>query len=566
VEVLHGIPVSPGIAVGKIRKLRPKIYQIGALKISPEEREAELKKLEHTLETVLQKTDLFIMEYAHSQQDKDIFESQKMILQDPDIKHGIQTLINDELLTVEQAVTKYFNTLIQHFQNMENEFFAQRANDFQDVSHILMDHLVETGKRYYPRLEPEAIIFAKEITPSQVSIYAKAKVKAICTEKGSYTSHSSILARAYGIPFIVAVPSLLDMCKDNTSTIIDAITGDIFLEPNSDQVLLYNKKIDELITHKNSLKDVENCDTVTASGKRILLMTNLDFTEEIETILHHNIDGIGLFRTEYLYINRTVLPTEELQFALYKNVAEKLDNKPLIIRTFDLGGDKLSHILNLDREENPYLGCRGIRFSLIHKDIFKTQIRAILRASVYGNIKIMFPMVIGLEDMREGRQFVSECMKELESEGKEVSRSIEIGAMIEIPSAALCAGSLAEECDFFSIGTNDLVQYTLAVDRNNEIVARFYKAYHPSVIALIRNTVEQAHLKGLQVSVCGEMASEPQYVSLLLALDIDALSVNPQQFLAVKDCILHFDEDIKIRYDKITTTSTLTEIKSILDK
>ncbi len=564
-DALHGIPVSPGIAIGNIRITRPKIYQISTLKIHPEQREAELHKLEITLEEVLQKTDRFIEEYANSKQDKEIFESQKMILQDPDIKKAIQTLINDELLTVEQAVSKHYNYLVQYFQNMKNDFFAQRASDFIDVSHILLDYLVESGKCEQPIPDPDAIIFAKEITPTQVSVFAKAKVKAICTEKGSQTSHSAILARAFGIPFIVAIPSLLEHSVENSCVIVDAITGDVIREPNNDQLGIYKKRREDLKVSYDSLKSVESRETITASGKRIQLMANLGFTEEIDAILQYEIDGIGLFRTEYLYLDQAVLPSEESQYEVYKNITEKLGSKPVIIRTFDLGGDKLSHLLNLDKEENPYLGCRGIRFSLKHKDIFRTQIRAILRASVFGNIKIMFPMIIGREDMQVGRQFVDECARELEKEGKTFSKKIDIGAMIEIPSAALCASSLAEQCDFFSIGTNDLVQYSLAVDRNNDIVAPYYQAYHPAVLTLIKNTVEQAHMKGLKVSVCGEMASDPQYINLLLAMGVDELSVNPKQFLMVKDRILRFDDSIRERFEHISCSSSLAEIQTILE-
>jgi len=565
VEILHGISVSPGIAIGKIHIIKQKIYQIGTLKIHPDQRQHELQKLDITLEAVLKKTDKFIEDYAHSPQDKEIFESQRMILLDPEVKLAIQNLINDELLTVEQAVSKHFSYLVKYFQNMKNEYFAQRANDFEDVSHNLLEQLVESDRAEKVVISPDAIIITKEITPSQVSIYANAKVSGICTEKGSHTSHSAILARAFGIPYIAAVPDLMDKCHDAASVVVDAQTGNIILDPNNEMLAQYKTQLHDLIAHQRLLQSIDKCDAITGTGKRIRLLANLEFPEEIDAIVKNQIDGIGLFRTEFLYLDRVILPSEDTQFDIYRTIIQKIGEHSLTIRTFDLGGDKLSHILNLDKEENPYLGCRGLRFSLQHRDIFRIQIRAILRAAVYGNIKIMFPMVIGAEDMHEGRQFVMECAAELEKEGKDFARNIKIGAMIEIPSAALCADTLADECDFFSIGTNDLVQYTLAVDRNNDRVAGYYQVYHPSVLSLIRMTVEKAHAKGLKVSVCGEMASEKPYINLLLALGVDELSCNSKQLLSVKDCILHFDEETRQKYSSITSSSTIQEIKSILN-
>jgi phosphotransferase system enzyme I (PtsI) len=392
------------------------------------------------------------------------------------------------------------------------------------------------------RLEKDQIPVLKEIVPSLVSKLAQQGIRAYLVAKGSYNSHSSILSRALGLVAIANIPDLLETVKDDDLIIVDGYSGSLFINPDKATLDLYKQKTERERIKQEKLRQLQLSDSKTATGIKIKLLTNIGVLDELEIIKDLSCEGIGLFRTEFLYLGKQNLPSEEEQFTVYKELAEKMNPMPVTIRTFDLGGDKLAPLGSEKQEENPYLGNRGIRFSLSRPDIFSPQVRAILRASVFGKVQIMFPMIIDAEDFRKAKKFVQNCQQELSVQGIAFSQEIPLGAMIEIPSAALCSEELARECDFLSIGTNDLVQYTLAADRNNENVTSYYIQHHPSVLGLIKQTVKSAKKYQTPLSVCGEMASHPQYIPLLIGMGITELSVNPGSFWIAKSIVQKCDD------------------------
>ncbi|OQY39197.1 MAG: phosphoenolpyruvate--protein phosphotransferase [Candidatus Cloacimonetes bacterium 4572_65] len=560
---LRGIGVSPGLAIGKAHIVKEKRVEIKKRKIKNTDIEHEILKFEKVIDEILRETDKFIEFYTTNKDDKEIFESHQLILKDPELKNSILAMIKEELVCLEHAIHKHFHNVASYFESLDNDFFAQKATDYLDVSNRIINFLL--GKRGFKQnhFDADEIPILYTTTPSQVAYLAKAGVKGFYTAKGSETSHNSIIARSFGLNCVVGIPDLFDTIKNGDYLILDGSDGTVIINPDLEVLKEYKLKLAKQELHKAELLGIINIEVPKIVGKKIALKMNIELPEEIEFITKMKPDGIGLFRTEFLYMDRDSLPTEEEQFEVYKNLAKKLDGKGLVIRTFDLGGDKFSNIFTTAKEENPFLGNRGLRFSISHPNIFRTQINAILRASIYGNIKIMFPMVIGLDDFIKAQRFVKKAISNLQNRGYDVNSDIEIGVMIEIPSAALCSEMLAEHADFFSIGTNDLIQYTLSVDRTNDLLNNYYVPHNPAVLQLIKYTVEGAKKHNIPVSVCGQMASTPKYIALLLALGVDELSIAPSAFLDVKKEIINLNDEtiMKLREFNIKTTVNNIEKK-----
>jgi phosphoenolpyruvate-protein phosphotransferase (PTS system enzyme I) len=564
---IKGIPVSEGVALGIATVIEKEKLTIDRKSIQPHEIESELERFGIDVNLVIQEIEDLIENYTFNQDHKDILITQRMILQDPEFNKRVTKQIQNELCSLEHAISSYFTEIAKIFSNMDNEFFAQRVSDYEDVAYRLLSRTLKQGEQLLSGLDENSILIMKNITPSFVTKVFKKKIRGLITEKGSRNSHSSIIARSMGLPMIVGVREIIDNIPNGTKLIIDGSDGVIYLDPSNE----IQKKFDTIFAkeqeYKHELEKLIDVKPSTLDGKSVRLMSNIEIPDELDRVVEFHSEGIGLFRTEFLFIDKNKLPTEEEQYQIYKKIAEKIFPEPLVIRTIDVGGDKLSSILNLGREENPNLGCRGIRISFENVPIFKVQIRAILRANMKGNIKIMFPMISDVQEIIMAKKIIAECMDYLTERDVEFGEKLEVGAMIEVPSAVITSDALARNCDFLSIGTNDLVQYTLAVDRDNESVSSYYKSCHPSVLRSIKLTTDNAHKCGKKVTVCGEMASEPRYVQLLLGLGVDELSVSPGRLLMIKNEIIKCDlHDARILADMALQEDSTETITKLLDK
>ena len=541
-QKLTGTALNSGIFIGRAIHISLPEPEIETGKIKPEDVSREINRLQNSLIAVEEEINQELHSSKLPPNEAEIISAQREILYDPEIYKQLLSAIQNKLHFATQAVADCFTNIINHFDTLKVETFAVRAADYRDVQMRLLNALSGVKNTLQHRLEKDQIPVLKEIVPSLVSKLAQQGIRAYLVAKGSYNSHSSILSRALGLVAIANIPDLLETVKDDDLIIVDGYSGSLFINPDKATLDLYKQKTERERIKQEKLRQLQLSDSKTATGIKIKLLTNIGVLDELEIIKDLSCEGIGLFRTEFLYLGKQNLPSEEEQFTVYKELAEKMNPMPVTIRTFDLGGDKLAPLSSEKQEENPYLGNRGIRFSLSRPDIFSPQVRAILRASVFGKVQIMFPMIIDAEDFRKAKKFVQNCQQELSVQGIAFSQEIPLGAMIEIPSAALCSEELARECDFLSIGTNDLVQYTLAADRNNESVTSYYIQHHPSVLGLIKQTVKSAKKYQTPLSVCGEMASHPQYIPLLIGMGITELSVNPGSFWIAKSIVQKCDD------------------------
>ncbi len=562
--VYKGTAISGSVFVGKVKIYKqwqlpsfPKTINKSQIKAELKKLKSGISQLENNIRSVLQDADI-------SQLDKDILNTHLMIVTDIEITQILENAVVSNLASAPYAVSSSFETIIKNFEQMENNYIAQRADDYKDIAHQLLSIILNVKERTNLKFKQDDIVFLHEITPSLVSNLAKAGVKAYCTEHGSHTSHSSILSRAMGFTAIVVSEEIIYKLKDGDQAVLDAEGNKVIIKPNPTQINIYAQKLHALKEKEDFLKSQSDLPAITKTKVKINIKANIEYPGEVANVLDNNCDGIGLFRTEFIYLNRVALPDEEEQTNVYSNLIKKLNNLPVIIRTFDLGGDKLSYMQQFVREENPFLGCRGIRFSLQQTSLFKTQVKAILRASVYGKVSIMFPMIISMDDFVIAKELVSECKAELNRSGIKFNKNVPIGAMIETPSAALSSDHLANVCDFFSLGTNDLVQYTLAVDRNNDKVAPYYIQHHPAVLMLIKQTVLSAKKAGIPVSICGEMASELMYVPLLVGLGINEFSINPAKASAVKAVIRNCDKKLFEIISGFDFNTSIADIENLL--
>jgi phosphotransferase system enzyme I (PtsI) len=546
------VTINAGIFIGKVKKLYPRKYSIAQKYINNKAIATEIYRLEEAISRAERDISSFLNSTNLAERDKDIIKTHLLILRDPEIIASLTNRITDDLYTAIHAVNHTFNTIV--------EFFAQRVGDYKDVANRIMSSLSEEDNEDLFHPDPNDVILMPEITPSRVTSLAKHGIKAYCTEKGSYNSHSSILTRALALVALTTIPDLMKDTKDGQSIILDGLSNKVIIDPDQSTLQDYRELLDKYQTKLKDLNKLQDKAAITLDGRNIRISLNLELPQEVDAISDLQSDGIGLFRTEFLYLSRNELPSEDEQTRVYSEILKKMSPETVTFRTFDLGGDKLSHLLHFSKEDNPYLGSRGLRFSLQQKELFKTQIRAILRASVHGRSKIMFPMVIDVEDFLSAKAIYEQCCQNLAQEGVSFAPNIELGVMIEIPSAALCSSQLASEADFFSIGTNDLVQYTLAVDRNNQAVARYYIQHHPAVLSLIRLTVQNAHKAGIPVSICGEMASINEYIPLLIGMGISDLSVNPNHYLQTKSIVLKCDQAL---LDKVSQDQHFRSVHTI---
>ncbi|MBC2579613.1 phosphoenolpyruvate--protein phosphotransferase [Clostridium sp. DJ247] len=467
-----------------------------------------------------------------------VFESHIMLLDDPEFTGAVEMGIEGNSINAEKALQDVIEMYAGIFAAMEDEYMRERGADVKDVGKRILANLAGKISADSDELGANTVVVAHDLTPSDTAQLDKSKVVAFLTNIGGRTSHSAIMARTLEIPAVVGLQDITSSVKNGDTIIVDGIEGIAIVNPDEETIKAYEAKKEAFEKEREELKKLISVKTVTKAGKRVEVVGNIGKPEDVHQVIENGGDGVGLFRTEFLYMDRDDMPSEEEQFESYKYAAEKLEGRPVIIRTLDIGGDKKLPYLPLPEEMNPFLGYRAIRLCLDREDIFKTQLRALLRASAFGNIKIMFPMIASLEEFLQAKEILKACMEELRKEGKNFNENLETGIMVEIPAAAVYADELAKHVDFFSIGTNDLIQYTLAADRMNEKISYLYNPMHPAVLKLIKMTIEAAHKEGKWCGMCGEMAGDEKAIPTLVEYGLDEFSMSASSMLRAKQLIM----------------------------
>ena len=540
--ILHGIGIFQNVIIGKTF-----LYLPEKLIINHDKQRINIKEELRVFEKAVEKSKLQIKALMDrikgriSEKDLDIFNSHLLILEDPIFLSKVKEYINNDELSAENAVKKAENYLEDLFSHVESNYIRLRINDIKDVCDRVIRNILGKPKPDLSSLPYPAIVVAEDLTPSDTAALDRENVLGFATDKGSLTSHTAILAEALGIPAVVGLKEVTKCVKNGDVLILDGEKGIVIVDPDEETLERYRKRKEKIEKEEKLLDKVKFLPIFTKTGKRIEISANIGRPEEADMAIKSGAEGIGLFRTEFLFLDRREPPSEEEQFKAYKSVIEKFKDKPVIIRTLDIGGDKQIPYLNLEKELNPFLGVRAIRLCLKRKDLFKTQLKAILRAGVFGNVKIMYPMIAVKDEIVEANNILEEVKKELKKEGKEFKENIEVGIMIEIPSAALMADELIKYVDFFSIGTNDLIQYTFAADRTNENVSYLYRPLSDAILNLIKMTIDASHKYGKWTGVCGEMAGDTKAIPELIKLGIDELSMTPQKIPKAKFTIMNLN-------------------------
>ncbi len=565
--VLQGIPAAPGIAIGRAYLLDSEEFAISRRrKIRPKEVKSEITRFNKCLtETRRELLDIKnkISEEMGSEH-AEIFSAHLLVIEDPILINEVISKIEKELLGVECVFLDVMKKYTKALSKTNDEYLRERVSDINDVGKRVLRNLLGTKKETLETLKEKVIIIAYDLSPSDTAIMHKRNVIAFTTDIGAKTSHTAIMAKSLEIPAVVGIEVVTSKVKNGDFLIVDGTHGKVIVNPREETIKKYKLDKKRFAAFEKDLDALKELPCHTLDRRRIVLAANIELPEDIPSVLSHNADGIGLYRTEYFYMNRKDLPTEEEHYNAYKSVAQKIHPKHAIIRTLDLGGDKFLSPLHVPREMNPFMGWRAIRFCLARPDIFKTQLRSILRASSHGNLKIMYPMISGVEELRKANAIFEEVKDELRKESIKFDEDIKVGAMIEVPSAALTSDVLAKEVDFFSIGTNDLIQYALAVDRVNEKIAYLYEPAHPGVLRLIKMVIDNGHAKNIWVGMCGEMAGDPILTMILLGLGLDEFSISPVNMLEVKRIIRAVSyEDAKKIAEKALTLSTGIEIEKL---
>lgn len=535
--MFKGKGVSVGIGFGTAVVLKEQERKIE--KTTVDEPEKEMIRFKDALKQVEEDTQQIVDSATGTE--KEIMSAYLMIIQDPTLTVETENAISNLKYNAEYAVDIGFNSVIQLFESMDDEYMAGRARDIADIKNRVLAKLANEETINISKLPENTIIVATELTTSDTAKLDFKNVSGIISEIGGTNSHTSIMARTHAIPAITRVEDATKIFRNGDKIAINGSTGEIYLNPTQEETEQLQKLQKQLKEEKVELEKYKKLDTRTKDDYKVELVANIGTPADIESVIKNSAEGVGLFRSEFLYMDNENMPTEEEQFEAYKKVAEAMGDKPVIIRTLDVGGDKEIKYLHLEKEANPFLGYRAIRLCLDNIAIFKIQLRAILRASAFGNLSIMFPMISSIEELREAKKILEECKKELDGENINYNKNIKTGIMIEIPSAALISVGLAAECDFFSIGTNDLIQYTVAVERGNEKISKLYTKFHPAVIKLVKLAIDGAHSANIFCGMCGEAASDELYVPLLIGLGLDEFSMNPNSILKTRKRIGELD-------------------------
>jgi phosphoenolpyruvate-protein phosphotransferase (PTS system enzyme I) len=560
-KVIEGIAASSGIAIAKAYRLENPDLTVEKKVISNVAEEVArfetaITKAKAELETIRARA------LEELGEDKAaIFSAHLLVLSDPELLNPVKEKIETESVNAEYALRETASMFITMFESMDNEYMKERAADIRDVTTRVLAHLLGVSVSNPSMISEEVIIIAEDLTPSDTAQLNRKYVKGFTTDIGGRTSHSAIMARSMEIPAVVGTKSVTAEIQNGDIVIVDGLHGKVIVNPSVEVVAEYEKKRAHFEAQKAEWAKLVNERTITKDGHHVELAANIGTPDDVKGVLENGAEGIGLYRTEFLYMGRDHLPTEEEQFEAYKTVLERMEGKPVVVRTLDIGGDKELPYLDLPKEMNPFLGFRAIRLCLEMQDMFRTQLRALLRASVYGNLKIMFPMIATLDEFRQAKAILLEEKAKLQAEGVQVSDDIEVGMMVEIPAAAILADQFAKEVDFFSIGTNDLIQYTMAADRMNERVSYLYQPYNPAILRLISNVIDAAHKEGKWAGMCGEMAGDAIAIPILLGLGLDEFSMSATSILRARSQMKKLSKEEAARFkETILNMRTAEEV------
>ncbi|MEC2059602.1 phosphoenolpyruvate--protein phosphotransferase [Bacillus stercoris] len=560
-QELKGIGASAGIAIAKAYRLEEPDLTVEKKSIS--DSEAEVSRFDEAIARSKEELEK-IKEHALKElgQDKaDIFSAHLLVLSDPELLNPVKEKISTDSVNAEFALKETSSMFVTMFESMDNEYMKERAADIRDVTKRVTGHLLGVEIPNPSMISEEVIIVAEDLTPSDTAQLNREFVKGFTTDIGGRTSHSAIMARSLEIPAVVGTKAATGTIQNGVTVIVDGINGDVIIDPSAETVKEYEEKHNSYLAQKAEWAKLVNEPTVSKDGHHVELAANIGTPDDVKGVLENGGEAVGLYRTEFLYMGRDQLPTEDEQFDAYKTVLERMEGKSVVVRTLDIGGDKELPYLQLPKEMNPFLGYRAIRLCLEEQEIFRTQLRALLRASTYGNLKIMFPMIATVNEFKEAKAILLEEKEKLVKAGQAVSDDIEVGMMVEIPSTAVIADQFAKEVDFFSIGTNDLIQYTMAADRMNERVSYLYQPYNPAILRLITLVIEAAHKEGKWVGMCGEMAGDEIAIPILLGLGLDEFSMSATSILPARTQISKLSkQEAESFKEKILSMGTTEEV------
>jgi phosphotransferase system enzyme I (PtsI) len=567
---MKGIGVSPGISIGKACVIKTNTATVTGILVNNgadalvniDQFDAAVSAAVHEVEAVKQNIAITLHE-----EDIDILDTQIEFISDPQLRDDVIEKINADKRNVNDALITTIADMVQLFKNMEDEYMQARAADIQDIGNRILKHLNNSKSTFSQQFKPDTIIIAEDIAPSDTITMDTKHVIGFATQAGSKTSHTAIIAKAKGIPAIVGCGDDLTAVKNGDIVILDGTSGVVIINPSQEVINEYTYKRDIYIKNSNKLKQLKAVSATTTDGTAITLLANISGADDMDAVFDNGGEGVGLLRTELLFMDRDTFPTEDEQFEFYRNIALRSKGKPVIVRTIDIGGDKQLPYFGLPAEQNPFLGYRAIRICLDRTDLFITQLKAILRAATFGDLKIMLPMISNVQEVRQAKSIIAQAKEELTQSNTSFKADIALGIMIEIPSAAITADILAQEVDFFSIGTNDLCQYTLAVDRMNEKISHLYDPFNPGVLRLINYVIQQAHQHKIHIGMCGEMASDPLATLLLLGMGLTNFSMSATAIPTIKNIIINNDL-IKAKhiYNKVMAMDNSTDIIEFLQE
>lgn len=565
-EIKKGIAVSPGIAISRAFIIDSKDYRIPRRAIAPSQIDEQIARLHEAFTGAIEElSSLTSGQKITEDSIRDIFAVHMSFLRDESFKKRIIDFITSELTTAEYAASTILRGIASELAAVEDHYISERAADIYDIEKRLLSQLIGKVSRDVDQLNEEVVIVAHDLSPTQTASLNRTYVKGFATDAGGRTSHTAIVARCLAIPAVVALEDITSTITSDSTIIIDGNRGIVIVDPDEEALVQYKRYALDFGRLETKLKGLKNKPAVTRDGVKIELLGNIEFPGEAHLAVENGAQGIGLYRSEFLYLYSGSEPTEEDHYEAYSETARNFQNHQIVIRTMDLGGDKLPHGTRTAPEGNPVLGLKSIRYCLQNLMLFKTQLRAILRVSILGDIRILFPMITNLQELRQAKMILRDVMEDLDEYGVPYNSAIPIGAMIETPSAALMASSLAKDCDFFSVGTNDLVQYTLAADRANERVSNLYSAADPAVLRLLRGVIHDAHKAKIGLSICGEIASDPEYIMLLLGMGVRSLSLASPMIPEIKQIIRSVTiEECNLLARKTATMDSQRQIKNYI--
>lgn len=563
---ISGIAASAGIAIAKAFRLEHPDYTVTQQTVK--NAEAEIAKLDDALaksQVELERIKENTLKELGAKK-AEIFESHLLILNDPELISPVKDMIVNDQVNADYALNETSKQFVSMFENMKSTYLQERAADMKDVTKRILGHLLGLNVQNPAEISEEVIVIAEDLTPSDTAQLNRKYVKGFTTNIGGRTSHSAIMARSLEIPAVVGTKNVLEQVQPGDLVIVDGLEGIIIVDPSEDVVAEYREKQVKYDEQRAEWRKLREEPTVTTDGVHVELAANIGTPNDVAGVLDNGGEGVGLYRTEFLYMGRDKLPSEDVQYNAYKTVLEKMEGKPVVVRTLDIGGDKELPYLELPKEMNPFLGFRAVRLCLDRTDIFRTQLRALLRASVHGDLRIMFPMIATLVEFRQAKALLEEERENLKNEGVPVAENIQLGIMVEIPSTAVLADQFAKEVDFFSIGTNDLIQYTMAADRMNERVSYLYQPYNPSILRLVDMVIKAAHKEGKWAGMCGEMAGDSVAIPLLLGLGLDEFSMSATSILPARSQISKLSRaDMQELAAKALECSTAEEVVALVE-